>query len=203
MKDSGIVITKDLLPAKRCDEIINVFEHAHKTSPSWIKFSKVGQQPGVPRTDASLCLDEIMGEKQFESGLPKIVNDHITKAAQDYIALYPVLISKGTSLYSVRQKLQKTPISGGFHTWHCENYDMAHIHRILAWTIYLNDVEEGGETEFLYQSERVKPVKGRTLIFPAGFMHTHRGNPPISNEKYILTGWFNLRLAEKGPITSI
>ena len=203
MKNSGIVITKDLLPAKRCDEIINVFEHAHKTSPSWIKFSKVGQQPGVPRTDASLCLDEIMGEKQFESGLPKIVNDHITKAAQDYIALYPVLISKGTSLYSVRQKLQKTPISGGFHTWHCENYDMAHIHRILAWTIYLNDVEEGGETEFLYQSERVKPVKGRTLIFPAGFMHTHRGNPPISNEKYILTGWFNLRLAEKGPITSI
>ena len=35
-----------------------------------------------------------------------------------------------------------------------------------------------------------------TSIFPAGFMHTHRGNPPISNDKYILTGWFSLRMRD-------
>ena len=197
MKNSGIVITKDLLPVNRCDEIIDVFENTHKTNPSWIKFSKTGKQEGVPRTDSSLCLDEIMGEKHFESDLPNVVNNHITNAAQEYIDLFPILLAEGLSLYSIRQKLQKTPIAGGFHTWHCEDYHMAYRHRILAWTIYLNDVEEGGETEFLYQSERVKPVQGRTLIFAAGFMHTHRGNPPISNEKYILTGWFNLRLDTK------
>ena len=58
--------------------------------------------------------------------------------------------------------------------------------------IYLNDVEEGGETEFLYQPKRIKAEKGKIVIFPADFMHTHRGNPPISNEKYVLTGWFNI-----------
>ena len=60
---------------------------------------------------------------------------------------------------------------------------------MLAWTIYLNDVPEGGETEFLYQSQRVSPEKGKTCIFPAGFMHTHRGNPPLKKDKYIATGW--------------
>ena len=60
---------------------------------------------------------------------------------------------------------------------------------MFAFTLYLNDVEEGGETEFLYLSRRIEAKVGRLAIFPASFEYTHRGNPPISNEKYILTGW--------------
>ena len=55
--------------------------------------------------------------------------------------------------------------------------------------LYLNSVTEGGETEFLYQKRRIKPQQGRLVIFPAGFTHTHRGNPPLSGDKYILTSW--------------
>jgi len=55
--------------------------------------------------------------------------------------------------------------------------------------LYLNDVEEGGETEFLYVKRRVSAKKGRFVLWPAGFTHTHRGNPPLSGEKYIMTGW--------------
>ena len=55
--------------------------------------------------------------------------------------------------------------------------------------MYLNDVDDGGETEFLYQKKRIRPKQGRVLIFPAGFTHTHRGNPPLSGDKYILTSW--------------
>ena len=54
---------------------------------------------------------------------------------------------------------------------------------------YLNDVQEGGETEFFYQDLKIKPKKGTMVIAPAGFTHTHRGNKPISNDKYILTSW--------------
>ena len=28
------------------------------------------------------------------------------------------------------------------------------------------------------------------VIWPAYFTHLHRGNPPISNEKWIVTGWY-------------
>ena len=51
------------------------------------------------------------------------------------------------------------------------------------------DIVEGGETEFLYQSKRFQPKRGQFLIWPAGFTHVHRGNPPLSGEKYISTSW--------------
>ena len=63
------------------------------------------------------------------------------------------------------------------------------MNRIMAWMIYLNDVEDGGETEFLYQSMRVKPKQGTLVLWPAHFTHMHRGNPPLSGEKYIMTSW--------------
>ena len=56
-------------------------------------------------------------------------------------------------------------------------------------TEYLNTVEEGGETEFLYQSMRVKPEQGTLLIHPGGFTHTHRGNPPLKGVKYFMNTW--------------
>ena len=89
----------------------------------------------------------------------------------------------------ISYKIQKTMPSEGYHVWHCEidNHDRAR--RLGVYILYLNDVEEGGETEFLYLSQRVKPKTGRLLLFPAGYVHTHRGNPPLSGEKYIMTGW--------------
>ena len=38
--------------------------------------------------------------------------------------------------------------------------------RELVWMIYLNDIEEGGETEFMYQKRRIKPTQGTMVIFP-------------------------------------
>lgn len=91
------------------------------------------------------------------------------------------------SSYSL--KLQKTSVGGGYHIWHPEAGDRATAGRILAFVLYLNDVEDGGETEFLYQHKRIKPKAGTLIISPAAFTHTHRGNPPLSNDKYIVTGW--------------
>ena len=88
--------------------------------------------------------------------------------------------------------LQTYDPGGGFKTWHCERSGITQQTRCLVFMTYLNDVEEGGETEFLYQHKRIKAEKGKILIFPASFTHTHRGNPPISNKKYIATGWCNL-----------
>ena len=62
--------------------------------------------------------------------------------------------------------------------------------RCLTWMVYLNDVNEGGETEWLYQQLKIKPKRGTVVIWPTGFTHLHRGNPPMSN-KYIVTGWFS------------
>jgi len=92
-----------------------------------------------------------------------------------------------------RLKIQKTLPTEGYHVWHIEHGNTFEMQaRAFVFSIYLNDVKEGGETEFLHFSQRVKPKKGRIVIWPAGFPYLHRGNPPLSGKKYILTSWMKL-----------
>ncbi len=99
------------------------------------------------------------------------------------------------------QKYNKN--EGGYFYYHSEIYphpkDPSNdaLHRTLLWMFYLNDVEEGGETEFYFQNFKSKPKKGSLVIAPAGFTHTHRGNMPVSNDKYIFTSWVLFNRAEQ------
>ena len=86
-------------------------------------------------------------------------------------------------------KIQKTLPGQGYHVWHCETNNARYSRRLLLCMLYLNDVKDGGETEFLYQSKRVSPKAGRVVICPAYFTHTHRGNPPLKEAKYMINGW--------------
>jgi hypothetical protein len=61
--------------------------------------------------------------------------------------------------------------------------------RVITYLWYLNDVTEGGETEF-FGNFKIKPEKGKILLFPANWSFPHRGKQPISSHKYIITGWF-------------
>ncbi len=90
--------------------------------------------------------------------------------------------------------------SGGYHHWHSEVYPQnascETLHRVLLFQFYLNDVEEGGATEFLYQRRKVEARKGRLVIAPAGFTHTHKGHVATSGDKYIATSWVLFQRAE-------
>lgn len=106
----------------------------------------------------------------------------------DYLKTYSVLAEADRHTIFA-YKIQKTLPGGGYHVWHCENGEKAYARRIGVYILYLNDVDEGGETEFLYLSKRIKAKKGRLVIFPPNYPWAHRGNPPLSGTKYILTGW--------------
>jgi hypothetical protein len=90
---------------------------------------------------------------------------------------------------------------GGYPYWHSELYpkqdDGETLHRVLLWTIYLNDAFGEGETEFVYQRRKVVPRTGSLLIAPAGFTHTHRGNRPQGGNKYIATSWVLFERADR------
>jgi len=97
------------------------------------------------------------------------------------------------------QKYEKD--SGGYFHWHSEQFPQAKhneaLHRVVLYMFYLNDVEEGGETEFYFQKKSFKPTKGTMIIAPAGFTHSHRGNMPKSEDKYIATSWIMFNRSEK------
>jgi len=100
----------------------------------------------------------------------------------------------GVPFHFTDLKIQKTLPTEGYHVWHIEHgKGYENEPRAFVFSIYLNNVEEGGETEFLHFSKRVKPKTGRIVIWPAGFPYVHRGNSPLSGEKYILTSWMMLR----------
>jgi len=90
---------------------------------------------------------------------------------------------------------------GNYGYWHSEIYPQTgtndSLHRTLLFIIYLNDVEEGGETDFFYQERSIKPKAGSMIVAPCGFTHTHRGNIPVSNDKYVLTSWVMFNPAEQ------
>lgn len=90
---------------------------------------------------------------------------------------------------------------GGYPYWHCELFPKADngetLHRVLLWSVYLNENFDAGETEFHYQQRKIAPRTGSLLIAPAGFTHTHRGNMPNGGDKYIATSWVLFQRAEQ------
>lgn len=112
---------------------------------------------------------------------------NIREYVEEYFTKYSILSQNKFLLYDI--KATKINNGGGYHTWHYENQTYTSSNRVLAIQLYLNTVKEGGETEFLYLNKRINAEQGKVLIFPAGFTHTHRGNPPIEQNKYIVTSW--------------
>ena len=109
----------------------------------------------------------------------------------DEFNTHEYLFGNGT-YYPVWQLQRYEKSVGHFKSFHTEGEYSEFYNRIFAVMFYLNDVDEGGETEFLYYPKRVKAKAGRFILWPAGYTHTHRGNPPISNTKYIVTGWMEM-----------
>jgi hypothetical protein len=93
-----------------------------------------------------------------------------------------------------------TANEGGYPYWHCEVFpkdaSCETLHRVLLWTIYLNDEFGKGETEFLYQQRKIRPRTGSLLLAPTSFTHTHRGNRPEGGDKLIATSWLLFQRAE-------
>ena len=74
---------------------------------------------------------------------------------------------------------------------HVDVGDHASARRFLAALLYLNDVEEGGETDFPLWGQQVQPAAGSLLLFPPLWPWLHAGRPPISGPKYILSTYLH------------
>lgn len=85
--------------------------------------------------------------------------------------------------------IQKYEEKKGKYIYHEDSFVEAKKSRVITYLWYLNDVVEGGETEFFGGTFKIKPEEGKLLLFPACWCYPHRGNVPISSCKYIITGW--------------
>jgi hypothetical protein len=176
-----LAVYENVLSSKDCFFVINQFEQTLNTNlPSIIKPI---EKNNLTRRDVSIFANKHLPE------CATLINDVLQIYIKKYVEEF--FVAENINILSVSVKLQKTFPKGGFHQWHSEVSSLKYKERMLAWTIYLNDIPDGeGETEFLWQGVKIKPRQGRMVIFPAFFTHTHRGNPVYSTNKYIATGWF-------------
>jgi len=185
-----IGVYDDVVPVDYCNAIINLFNHADSLGFTKSRWEDSGFD-GATKEDISLFANQIPATHLFNADQYKPFQDALWAAYAEYSKKYHVAmkVTDEHSLYTI--KMQKTLPGQGYHIWHYEASSRENSNRFMTFTLYLNDVEEGGETEFLYQHRRVSPKAGRLVFFPACVTHVHRGNPPLSGEKYILTGWLD------------
>jgi hypothetical protein len=186
MTNNFIGIYENVISAESCDKFIDLFESCDKLGFTFNR-QQLDKVSKINKQDDSLFVSTVLHIFNYEQ-VNLFTDVFWSQIYPKYTDEYAIL-SHIEALHIRELKIQRTPVGGGYHIWHCEQYTKSSSDRALAFTCYLNDVEEGGETEFLYYPKRVKPTKGTVLIFPGSFTHTHRGNPPLSNTKYIITGW--------------
>jgi len=80
------------------------------------------------------------------------------------------------------------PEGFGFYKTHWD--DGPDMPRIFSALLYLNDVEEGGETHFTKFDISVEPKAGRLALFPANYVFEHEAKVPTKGDKFVVVTWF-------------
>ena len=192
MIDNFIGVFDNALSKEHCEELIKVYEDSvelnYAISRKDMGKEKIYQDNNLVFVGSKTYVKDDIFFDSVQPPVQQFVNLAWT-SYEEYAKKYGVLTSLASHRFYDSVKIQKTKPSEGYHVWHCEHDNRKNGSRLLLVMVYLNDVEEGGETEFLYQSRRVKPKQGTMVICPSSFTHTHRGNPPLTGDKYMINGW--------------
>ena len=177
------------LDTEYCQTVIDYYNQQQGTRI--LNRQTANEQAPKMKKDGSMLYDE--GETgTFALSMNKILQpyyDAIHRCVDDYVSEFGIFENVNPIQLSHSIKIQHTRPSEGYHVWHCEHASRDTGQRALLAMVYLNNVDQGGETEFLYQSRRIEARTGRVMFCPAGYTHTHRGNPPLSGDKYAITTW--------------
>lgn len=167
------------LPPAFCRQLIESFRQTtdrHVTrSPGW--------RAGL---DASAWTEldvSALADQAFMGFFYKQIDDYLARYNQKLGLTIPVPPSP---LISAMRIKRYTANSGeGFQPHFDAIYEVANRYLVFLW--YLNDVAEGGETEFCDLGLKVPAQAGKLLVFPPYWMFQHAGRPPLSGDKYILS----------------
>jgi prolyl 4-hydroxylase len=170
---------------KVCDDLVNYL----KVNEKLLSEGNVGKgeyKKGVKESKElhihSLRFDHPWGAYRHE----------LQYCLEDYIKQYPEVGSLKRFNVIENYNLQFYKPGAGFKLFHYERngFDLRNTKRCLVFMTYLWDVKDAG-TEFKYQKITTPCKKGLTLIWPADWTHTHKGQINKKKEKAIVTGWYS------------
>ena len=173
---------------KLCNEIIKFFEE--NKSMQRIGITTTGYDPKLKKTTDMVIQPSDLKNKKYS-----LFNSYFNLLKDcflDYRNQYPFLKHKFFSKTHIGNfNVQKYNSGDHFSHLHSERVSLDSLHRLFAWMTYLNNVDDGGTTNFEYYDIEVKPETGKTLIWPVEWTHAHSGSILKSGTKYIITGWIH------------
>lgn len=178
------------LPPDLCRTLIKTFDE-----------DTAGQEPGKLLNDSypqtlKVSTDIHIGDRLIDergrhlwAHLDSMLFDRVQATWESYQKDVPALrfVSPERGYRDTGYQIQRYEKGKGKFGPHVDAGSVASSTRVAAAVIYLNTVEEGGGTRFVYHDETIDAVEGRILWFPAAWTHVHQGLIPLSGPKYIVS----------------
>ena len=183
--DKYIKVYDDVIDEVSCESLIEKFEDSHE------HFETVHVEDGTDKISFEQL--NLINHEDWQS-----VQNGMLEVFQDYIMHYKldcgVLGKQWPETYGYESIRMKRYLNNDYDRFdnHVDVRDYDTARRFLAFFIYLNDVDVGGETRFdmhkpgTFIPYEIQPKRGRLLMFPPTWTYPHTGVKPISGKKYLL-----------------
>ena len=179
---------KNTLTLEECESLIHFYESNEEYHEDGTMGVGEVDHNKKKCSEMYISTNSMHSQSEYFSSVNRSLIDNIGKYKKDYPFLERLFVWDVSSHFKIKKYLPKE----AYFEIHCENSGHRNgcgERRMIAWMIYLNDVTDGGETEFPTQCKKFAPKAGDVLIWPAYWTHPHHGLPSPTQTKYIVTGW--------------
>ena len=172
-----IKVYDDAIPPDFCDTLVQHFDD--KNVP------KAKFEESYRRCHSLSTLDSSSHWGKFKGIMSELYNRYRNEIKNGTLAFANTIEAPNIFRYDPDTK------NPNFFHLHTDCWNFPTATRQVSVIIYLNDVKEGGGTTFERLGLTVQPRKGRVLLFPSNILFYHKGDPPISESKYIIVSWIH------------
>jgi len=167
--------------------VVDKWERSTDTGQS-NQFGETGRVLSQGRTSTNAwCRERCEADPHVQNVMKKI--EEVTRVPSDNYESFQIL------------RYEKGQEYRAHHDYGYQQKFLACGPRILTFFLYLSDVEEGGETAFTNLNIKVKPKRGRALLWPSTLDSDpeaqepgthHAALPVIKGVKYAANAWIHL-----------
>ncbi len=130
--------------------------------------------------------------ERWDGANVKLHEKYLLPVLRDYLKDYKFILEEETRIDPRSCIMSLYEKGKGQFCPHQDSVGGLSPQRSLTVIAYLNTVELGGTTEFFNQDCLVRPEVGSVLVFPSNFVYSHKGNVPISGDKFIAVSFVSV-----------
>lgn len=183
-----VIVLENVIPEKLCDDIIQKFESDSRKREGLITVNGEAVYDPSYKSSTDLTITGLLDWVEIDNLL--------YDSAKESLVRYKAILGEDARFLSGNRDeayiVRRYDTDHNYYHPHADSVSFRTVTRKLAMLWYLNTVDKGGETDFLYFDCKIHPKKGCLGLFPTDWMYAHQGNTPLSNPKYIVRSFLHV-----------